>query len=169
MIWYDWLVSTAELQSAVRRCYKETHPLQNQKGVSDMKAFVFALALGTAVVAHQAAAHHSFDGSFSRANLVMMSGKVTEFHLTNPHSFFKLSVPDSNGREALWHVETTSASRLEANGWTAESIKPGDELVVAGYLAKDGHPYLKMEWIRRTDGRALALWLPGPLMPLKGA
>ena len=134
-----------------------------------MKAFVFALALGTAAVAHQAAAHHSFDGSFSRASLVMMTGKVTEFHLTNPHSYFKLSVKDADGNEELWHVETTSARRLEPNGWTAESIKPGDELVVAGYLAKDGHPYMKMEWVRGADGRALALWLPGPVMPLNGA
>jgi hypothetical protein len=133
-----------------------------------MKTFICSLAMGALVAAPQAIAHHSFDGSFSRANLVMMSGKVTEFHLTNPHSYIKLSVKDTSGREVLWHVETTSAWRLEPNGWTAESIKPGDELVVAGYLAKDGRPYMKMEWIRRTDGRAVALWLPGPVTPLKG-
>jgi hypothetical protein len=67
-------------------------------------------------------------------------------------------IPDR--REEHWHIETTSSSQLERHGWTSDSIKPGDELVVAGYPAKDGHPYMKMEWIRRSDGQAMPLWLP---------
>ena len=133
-----------------------------------MKVLASALALAVMAVSQSAAAHHSFDGSFSRASLGMMSGTVTEFQLTDPHAYLKLRVRGADGREVLWHVETTSAKSLESHGWTRDSIEPGDQLVVAGYLAKDGHPYLKMEWVRRADGRSLALWLPGPVSPLTG-
>lgn len=134
-----------------------------------MRGFALALAITAAALAGKADAHHSFDGSFSRAALVTVKGEVTEFRLTNPHVYMKLAVKDAKGAVTTWHVETTSATRLQAEGWTQNSIKAGDQLVVSGYAAKDGRPYMRMEWVRRTDGRSLALWLPGPLMPLPGA
>ena len=128
-----------------------------------MKAMLFALAAATALAPIAATAHHSFDGTFDRNKLVKLTGKVTEFRFTNPHTYFTLAVTGTDGQTQSWHIETTSAQGLNARGWNEQSIKPGEALSIDGWPAKDGKFYVRMRSMTHADGTAVGLWLPpGP-------
>jgi len=127
------------------------------------------LALSLALLASGAAtAHHSFDGTFDRNKRVKLSGKVTEFKFTNPHSYFTLAVIGADGRTQLWHVETTSASGLADRGWTELSIKPGEALAIEGWPAKDGKLYVRLGAMTHADGSTTGLWIPEGPAPIPG-
>lgn len=113
-----------------------------------------------------AAAHHSFDGSFDRDRLVTINGTVTKFALTVPHTFIELEVVNPDGSTQLWHVETTQAPRLEREGWTPLSIAAGERLIVEGWPAHDGRPYMRIKALAHPDGTPLALWLPAGPSPI---
>nr|WP_166177165.1 DUF6152 family protein [Altererythrobacter segetis] len=133
-----------------------------------MKGMAFALGLAGMLSAIPVAAHHSFDSAFDRNRTVKLSGRVTEFQFINPHSFIMLAVTGPNGQTQEWHVETTSAGSLAANGWTAQSIKAGEELKVEGWPARNGTHYARLSSMRHADGSAVALWMPPGPTPLPG-
>ena len=98
--------------------------------------------------------HHSgamFDGSKD----VKISGTVMEFHWTNPHSSFKLSVPDGHGNHAIWSVEMGGPNNLIHEGWKRTTIKPGDKVTATVHPLKDGTPGGQYVSITLADGRTL--------------
>jgi hypothetical protein len=56
----------------------------------------------------------------------------------NPHVYFFLDVEGQDGKTANWAFEMGPPNGLQRSGWTRNTIKIGDELTVAGTLAKDG-------------------------------
>ena len=134
-----------------------------------MKGSTFALGLVAALAALPAAAHHSFDGSFDRNELMKLKGTVTEFTFANPHSYFLLDVVGQDGETQVWHVETTSALGLGNHGWNKDSIAPGEELTVEGYVARSGKRHVRLRSMNHPDGSKVALWLPPCPAPVPGA
>ncbi|MBO9670080.1 MAG: hypothetical protein J7485_06160 [Sphingobium sp.] len=134
-----------------------------------MRGTIFALGMAIAMAAIPAVAHHSFDGTFDRNRLVKLSGTVSEFTFTNPHSYFTLTVTGADGKPESWHIETTSATGLGARGWTEHSINPGEALAVEGWVAKDGRRYVRMRSMNHSDGTSVGLWLPPGPTPLPAA
>jgi len=99
-----------------------------------------------------AVAHHSFAVFFGDSRTVTLRGTVAEFLFRNPHGIIRFTVRDAEGTEQAWKAETNSPSILERRGWTRESLKPGDAVVVEGWLARDGSRYLRMRKVTRGDG-----------------
>ena len=98
--------------------------------------------------------HHSgamFDGSKD----VKITGTVMEFHWTNPHSSFKLSVPDGHGSQSIWSVEMGGPNNLIHEGWKRSTIKPGDKISATVHPLKDGTPGGQYVSITLADGRTL--------------
>jgi len=98
--------------------------------------------------------HHSgamFDGSKD----VKITGTVMEFHWTNPHSSFKLSVPDGHGSESVWSVEMGGPNNLIHEGWKRTTIKAGDKVTATVHPLKDGTPGGQYVSITLADGRTL--------------
>ena len=78
-------------------------------------------------------------------------GVVTEFRWTNPHSYIYLQ---SDGHQ--WTLEAEALNLLRRNGWTKESLKPGDEISCTGARAKDAGVYaMKCFTVEFPDGRKL--------------
>jgi len=109
-----------------------------------------AAALLTAPLAR---AHHSFAAEFDRSKPVKLTGVVTKLEWQNPHIWFYLDVKNDDGTMTEWSVQAGAPSFLYRNGWRKDSVKPGDELIITGYSAKDGSHNAFAQQVRLPDGR----------------
>jgi hypothetical protein len=117
------------------------------------------LALGAA---GSVAAHHSFAVHFVADKVVTVKGTVEEFSFRNPHGLLMLTAKDAGGAEQHWRIETNSPNILRRRGWSEDSIKPGDQLTVEGYPARDGSPSMRVYRVTFPDGRELVGQRPDP-------
>ena len=101
-------------------------------------ALVFVLA-GLLSAAAPLVAHHSFSAEFDAAKPFKMTGTVTKVEWMNPHTFFYIDVADEkSGKVENWAMEMGSPNGLMRQGWTRNTMKIGDKVMVEGSLAKDG-------------------------------
>ena len=97
-------------------------------------------ALAGAVLAGApATAHHSF-AMFDRDKSVTLTGSVREFQWTNPHAWVQMLVKDASGKDVEWSIEGASTINLTRQGWSRNSLKPGDRVVIVIHPLKDGSP-----------------------------
>ena len=112
---------------------------------------VVALALVSGGVA--LSAHHSWP--ISRDQLVTVKGTVMEFAWSNPHPMITLEVRTDDGKVEKWLVGGPAINRMEANGWTKSTVKPGDVITGIGYQFADGQKVLRLERVVFANGKAL--------------
>ena len=98
-------------------------------------------------------AHHSFAAEYDSAKPVTLKGTVTKMEWLNPHARFYVDVKDDAGKMTNWELELGSPNGLMRRGWTRNSLKPGDSILVEGYLAKDGSKLANARQITLADGR----------------
>jgi hypothetical protein len=115
---------------------------------------VVALALVSGGVA--LSAHHSWP--ISRDQLVTVKGTVMEFAWSNPHPMITLEVRTDDGKVEKWLVGGPAINRMEANGWTKSTVKPGDVITGIGYQFADGQKVLRLERVVFANGKALNLY-----------
>jgi hypothetical protein len=96
------------------------------------------VALGLFLAAVPAVAHHSFAAEYDSKKLITLKGIVTKVDWMNPHVYFYLDVKDEAGNITNWGLEMGPPNGLQRSGWTRNTMKIGDEVIVAGTLAKDG-------------------------------
>ena len=86
-----------------------------------------------------AGAHHSF-AIFDQTHSIELIGAVEEFRFLNPHTFIVLRVKEENPRPVVWQLEGQSANSLRWSGWSAKSLKPGDQLRMTVDPLRSGAP-----------------------------
>ena len=101
-------------------------------------------------------AHHSWPISYDR--LVTVKGTVIEFKWANPHPMMTLEVQANGGRTERWEIGGPAIIRMEANGWTKTTVKPGDVITGIGYQFADGQKIVRLERIVLADGKELRLY-----------
>lgn len=107
------------------------------EGVSGTLALCAGLMIASASA--PAAAHHAFSAQYDSEQPVTLSGVVVKIDWLNPHAYFYVDVEDeATGEVATWACELTSPVGLMRRGWTRNSMKIGDLVVVDGILARDG-------------------------------
>jgi len=89
------------------------------------------------VIAAPALAHHSFS-MFDRDKNITMTGVVTEYEWTNPHTWIHMKVPDQSGKDIVWSFEMQAIAPNTAGGWRADSVTPGDKISIEFHPLKDG-------------------------------
>ena len=85
-----------------------------------------ALALGS----QAASPHHSVTANFDRDARVEITGKLTAFHLRNPHSHLEVDVIEEDGTVSDWLVEWGTKNDLIRRGVDVDRIKEGDVLTI---------------------------------------
>lgn len=96
----------------------------------------YALLLGAlTMVAATAWAHHSTAGIYREDVEVELKGKVKAWRFINPHPSLKLEVVDEKGVAHEWDVSYggSAVAHLKRRGYTAETFKPGDIIIVKGH------------------------------------
>ena len=98
---------------------------------------LLAVAASILLIPGSVLAHHGQAG-YNITEAVTVSGAVTDFHFVNPHSIVDFDVKDDKGQVQKWQGELTSPNHLIRAGWTATSLKSGDQVTVTGFRAKTG-------------------------------
>jgi uncharacterized protein DUF6152 len=113
-------------------------------------------AAAAAFIAAPALAHHSF-AMFDHEKSVKISGTVKEFEFTNPHAWIHVTATDEKtGRAVEWSFEMGSVGQITAQGWKADTIKPGDKITVTIHPLKDGSRGGQYTSAMLADGRTLS-------------
>jgi hypothetical protein len=86
------------------------------------------------------AAHHSFAAEYDSNKPVTLKGVVVKVAWVNPHAYIWIDVKDAGGKVTTWAMETLSPNALARQGWTRDSLKAGEEVVIEGFAAKDPRP-----------------------------
>ena len=115
---------------------------------------VVILALVSAVV--PLSAHHSWPVNTSK--LVTVKGTVMEFTWENPHPMITLEVRADDGKLEKWSVGGPAINRMEANGWSKSTVKPGDVITGIGYQYSNGQKIIRLERVMLADGRELRVY-----------
>ena len=84
-------------------------------------------------------AHHGA-ASFDSGKTVTVKGTVTEYVWSNPHVLVKLDAKDDSGNVSHWVVEAWNPVTQSSRGWTKNTFKPGDEVIVDVAQAKNNQP-----------------------------
>src|SRR3977135_2838423 len=100
---------------------------------------VIVAGMGLLVMAAAPAiAHHAFAAEFDANKPIKLEGTVTKMEWINPHAWLHIDVKKPDGRVESGMIEGGTPNTLLRRGITRDSIKPGTEVLVDGYQAKDG-------------------------------
>ena len=99
------------------------------------------IALSVLLTATSALAHHSFSSEYDAKQPITLKGLVTKIEWQNPHVFFYIDVRDEQTEKVTnWALEMGAPAVIQRNGWTRNTMKIGDIVMVTGTKAKNGKP-----------------------------
>ena len=100
-------------------------------------------------------AHHSFSAEYDGNKPITLKGTVTKMEWINPHAWIHLDVKNPDGSVTSWMIEGAAPNALIRRGWNRNSLLPGTEISVEGYLAKDGSKMANGREMTLPDGKRL--------------
>lgn len=113
-------------------------------------------ALGLALLAPTAGAHHSTNNIYDESKTVEITGVVKEWRLVNPHPYLIVEAEDENGELRLYDLSFggSAAGPLMRRGYTRESFTIGETVTATGNPARaeDSFGVLVRGGFKRADG-----------------
>jgi uncharacterized protein DUF6152 len=100
-------------------------------------------------------AHHSFASEFDSSKPVSLKGSVTKVDWMNPHIWIYIDAKDESGAVAHWQCEGGPPNSLTRQGWSRNSLKPGDTVTIEGFRAKDATNTCNSRSVKLPDGKSL--------------
>ena len=83
-------------------------------------------------------AHHSFPAKLTEDGeeaIEVLNGTVRVFRILNPHGALIVNVPNEAGEEEGWLLELSPAAQLAREGWTDDTVNPGDRVSIAAFTS----------------------------------
>ena len=120
-----------------------------------MVKVLYATVAALLLLAMRISAHHAFAAEYDENKLVTVSGTVTDFKWTNPHTWLYVDEKDESGKVTSWGFEMGSPRRPESPRLEETELKKGDQVSVDGYAAKDGGNVANARTVTLPDGRKL--------------
>ena len=116
-----------------------------------LRTFTWQLFLLTCMTA---TAHHS-NSQFDVLKVEVMTGVVTSWAWSNPHTWLRLSIDDGKGGKTEWALEGRAPGVLSRAGWAPKILKPGDTVTVHYSPAKSGTKFGMIASVTLADGTVL--------------
>ena len=110
-------------------------------------------------------AHHGSNISYLTGKMITLKGTVTEWAFVNPHPQIYFDVRDEQGNVAHWAAEVLPTPLMMKNmkvGWTRETMKPGDEIVLGCNPSKVAGAKVCLAKELTINGKAWPIGAPGP-------
>ena len=98
---------------------------------------VLAMLAGLSLVPPVGFAHHG-SSAYDFTKLITSKATVTSLEWGNPHCILKFDIKDEKGAVTPWSLEMYNPLWMARAGWTKDTLKPGDEIVVTFHPAKNG-------------------------------
>jgi hypothetical protein len=98
---------------------------------------IFRVGAGLLLISSTILAHHGTSG-YDMEKVITLNGTVTSFNWSNPHCLVHIDVKDGKGDVKDWIIELAAPTLMSRNGWTKDSLKPGDEVIAETHPAKNG-------------------------------
>jgi uncharacterized protein DUF6152 len=100
-------------------------------------------------------AHHSLAAEFDSKKPISLTGTLTKLDWRNPHAWLYMDVKNSSGGIDKWECELGSPNAMTRAGFTQDSVKLGDEIVLDGILSKKGTNICSTRTVKGKDGRTV--------------
>ncbi len=120
-----------------------------------MKRLLALLISGVLAAPVAALAHHSFAAEFDAAKPVTVKGAVQKVEWTNPHIWIYVDMKNAGGQAEQWQCEGGSPNTLARQGWSRDTLKPGDQVTIEGFRAKNGSTTCNSRTVKTAEGKTL--------------
>jgi hypothetical protein len=106
-------------------------------------------------------AHHSFAAVYDMSQPIMITGKIAQVRMTNPHAYFFLDVPGEDGKVARWSFEAGTPSGMIRNGYKAAAMPKGSVVTITGFHGRDQAKKVGMlRQLTTADGKTFGMFGP---------
>jgi hypothetical protein len=105
-----------------------------------MKNYAWSFTIAFLTLSGSLLAHHGTAASYDSKKFVTITGTLTKFSWTNPHSYIELDVKGEDGQVIHWAGEMNSPGILQTAGWTKSTLKAGDQITLTLHPSKAGAP-----------------------------
>jgi hypothetical protein len=110
-------------------------------------------------------AHHSFNAEYDGTKPITLKGVVTKMEWVNPHAWITMDVKGPDGKVVTWRVEAGAPNAMFRRGFRRNSLPVGTEIVVDGFLAKNGTTSANGRDLTFPDGKKLFVGSSGTGAP----
>jgi len=100
---------------------------------------VLAVAVNLVIFSGSAMAHHGVAG-YDMTKTITVHGTVTKFDWSNPHVVVYVDAKNDAGEMQHWTIEFASPVHMVRAGWSKNSMKTGDEIVIDTHPSRNGAP-----------------------------
>jgi hypothetical protein len=118
-------------------------------------AILLAVFIGFVFATVPVFAHHG-NSAYDMSKTVPMKATVTKFEYSNPHTQVYYDVTDDKGNVEHWVAETTNPAMLNRVGWSRETLKPGDQVILWVNPNKVGAKITFLQKVVFSDGKELS-------------